>query len=160
MNQSSLFENDAAAKPKPGKVSDDNLLSSVAEVRELAREFFGLPPEGPPALPVESPLLKAKREQAARESGAHLRGMVAKWAPYETAKGHISIHDPDSGEWYDVVYKEAPGWAKWEARRRTELYKASNCHAYDLTSAQMHEIWKAEHTETEEGIVEDHPLPE
>jgi len=34
--------------------------------------------------------------------------MVAKWAPYETAKGHISINDPVNGEWHDVVDKGAP----------------------------------------------------
>jgi hypothetical protein len=69
--------------------------------------------------------------------------MVAKWAPYETAEGHISIHDPVSGEWHDVPYKDAPRWAKWEARRRAELYRSGHRHAYDLSSAQMHEILEA-----------------
>ena len=155
MNRPSLFDN-RVDKGENGKVRADEVLSSVAEVRELGREYFGLRP--PPA--AEPPLLKAKREQAARDSGADLRGLVAKWAPYETARGHISIHDPGSGEWHDVTYKDSSPWARWEAKRRTELYKAGNRHAYDLSSTQIHAIWEAEHTEPEEVIVEDHPLPE
>jgi hypothetical protein len=157
MEQSSLFDKpERKAKPGGKKVDPaplDDVIANEAEVRELAREYFELPD-------AEPPLLKAKREQAARANGAHLRGMVAKWAPYETAKGHVSIHDPGSGEWHDVVHKHAPGWAKWEARRRASLYKSGNRHAYDLTSAQMEEIWQQEHTAQEEGIVEDHPLEE
>jgi hypothetical protein len=129
MEQSSLFDQpERKAKPGGKKVDPaplDDVIANEAEVRELAREYFDLPD-------AEPPLLKAKREQAARANGAHLRGMVAKWAPYETAKGHVSIH----------------------------VYKSGNLHAYDLTSAQMEEIWQQEHTAQDEGIVEDHPLEE
>jgi hypothetical protein len=151
MEQTSLFDN---AKDQIVTDPDDEVIASESEVRELARECLSLP--DPPG--AEPPLLKAKQEQAARANGPRLRGMVAKWAPYETAKGHISIHDPGSGEWHDVALRHAPGWAKWEARRRAELYRNGGRHAYDLTSAQMEEIWQEEHPAMpEEGIVEDHP---
>lgn len=151
MEQISLFDD---GTPRRDADSPDEVIASEAEVRELAREYLSLPD-------AEPPLLKAKREQAARANGAHLRGMVAKWAPYETAKGHVSIHDPWSGEWHDVVHKHAPGWAKWEARQRASLYKSGDRHAYDLTSAQMEEIWECEHTDdVEAGIIEDHPIEE
>lgn len=153
MNQLHFFgddneKRDTSAEPPPGKVA---VITSEAEVRELAREYFNLPG-------AEPPLLRAKREQAARDSGAHRRGLVAKWAPYETARGHISIHDPGSGEWYDVQYKDVSGWAQREARRRAELYKNGNRHAYELNSAQMHEIWQEEHPPESDYIVEEHPL--
>ncbi len=148
MNQLSFF-----GKPQRNGDSSENedAISSIAEVRELAREYFNLPD-------AEPPLLRAKREQAARDSGAHRLGMVAKWAPYETARGHISIHDLGSGEWHDLPYREAPGWAQREARRRAELYKGGDRHAYDLTSAQMHEVWEADHPPEPDYIVEEHPL--
>ena len=151
MEQSSLFDNDGRHRSTPN--NDNNVIANEAEVRELAREYFDLP-----ELRYEPPLLKAKQEQAARQNGSRLRGTVAKWASYETAKGHISIHDPGSGEWHDVALKHAPGWAKWEARKRTDLYKSGNRHAYDLTSVQIEEIWQKEHPAmSEEGIVDDHP---
>jgi hypothetical protein len=105
MNQLSLFgERDRDGEEKAYVVGAADVIADEAEVRELAREYFSLPTPSD----ADPPLLKAKREQAAREAGAHLREMVAKWAPYETAKGHISIHDPVNGEWHDVVYKGAP----------------------------------------------------
>jgi len=141
MNQPSLFDDAAVSRDTSAESADFEEISSISEVREIAREYFNLP-ECPPE--AELALLRAKREQAARNSGAYRRGMVAKWAPYETAEGHISIHDPVSGEWHDVPYKDAPRWAKWEARRRAELYRSGHRHAYDLSSAQMHEIWMRE----------------
>ncbi len=150
MNQLSFFEEPHSNGDSREK---EAVISSIAEVRELAREYFNLPD-------AEPPLLRAKREQAARNAGAPRRGMVAKWAPYETARGHISIHDPVNGEWYDVQYKDAPGWAQREARRRVELYKAGDRHAYDLTSDQMREIWEVDHPPEPDYIVEEHPLPE
>jgi hypothetical protein len=57
--------------------------------------------------------------------------------------------------------KEAPGWARGEARKRKELYKAGDRHAYELTRKHMEQIWDEEHSsESKEGIVEDHALPE
>jgi len=154
MKQISLFDddNDRLEEEAP-------IITSAAEVRELAREYFNLPPQ--PAKLAEPPLLKAKREQAARASGAAWarRGLVAKWAPYDIAKGYVRIHDPTTGEWHDLALKETPDWAQREARKRAGLYKAGDRHAYELTSAHMQELWDAKHPE-EEGIVEDHPPEE
>ncbi len=150
MDQASLF--DDASAPRAQEVPK---ITSTAEVRELAREYFNLPI-------AEPPLVKAKREQAARAACADRRGLVAKWAPYEIARGYVSIHDPTEGEWHDLPWKASPSWTRWEARKRAEMYRAGDRHAYDLTSTQMHEIWQAEHPadEEEEGIVEDHPVEE
>ncbi len=80
---------------------------------------------------------------AARNRAAE-RGLVVKWADYETARGFLSIHDPTTGEWHDVPLKGAPAWAKSEAHKRRELYRAGNKRAYKLTSQEMEEIWEAE----------------
>ena len=50
--------------------------------------------------------------------------------------------------------------AGWEARKREELYKSGNRKAYRLTSREMEEIWKAEHTSEPAGIVEELPIEE
>jgi hypothetical protein len=74
--------------------------------------------------------------------------------------GYISLHDPTTGEWHDILTKEAPSWEMWEARKRKELYRGGNRKAYRLTSREMHEIWEAEYAPEPEGIVEDHPMEE
>lgn len=75
--------------------------------------------------------------------------------------GYVSLHDSTSGEWHDVPTRDAPGWAKWEAGKRKELYKGGSRKAYRLTSREMGEIWKAERgPEEEKGIVEEHPVEE
>jgi hypothetical protein len=86
------------------------------------------------------------------------RGLIAKWS---REFGYILVLDPTTGSWHDLHWKDAPGWARWEARKRKELWQAGNRCAFDLTATQMQEIWDAEHPpEPELGIVEDHPLPE
>ena len=145
MEQKLLFEEGASPA--------DYVLGSIAEVREFAGEYLSTPE-------AESPLRRAQREQAARANGAHLRGMVAKWADYEIAKGHISMHDPGSGEWHDITYRDAQSWARWEARKRTELYRGGDRRAYELTSRQMEQIWEQDHAEPTDLIVEDHPIEE
>jgi hypothetical protein len=70
------------------------------------------------------------------------------------------MHDPNTGEWHDVQTGDAPGWAKWEAGKRKELYRGGNRKAYRLTARQMEEIWKAEHPTTEVGIIEEYPVEE
>ena len=69
------------------------------------------------------------------------------------------IHDPTTGEWYDVGYKDAPGWAKREARKRRELRKEDGVTRL-LTAAEMEEVWEKEQAlmweqpaVTEKGIV-------
>lgn len=85
---------------------------------------------------------------------------MAQWADYEKARGHVSLHDPGSGHWYDVPWKDTPGWARREALKRSELYRDFHTHAYDLTAREMEEIWEAEHPDIDVGIVEDHPVEE
>jgi hypothetical protein len=138
-----LADSDKGRGPEP-------LITAEAEVRELARQVLGAP-KARRKTRYEPPLLRAKREQAAR------LGLVAKWAPYDVAKGHIRIHDPGFGEWYDVPYKDAPSWAQREARKRAELYKSGDRHTYELNARQMEQTWQAE---PDAGIVEDHPLPD
>jgi hypothetical protein len=62
-----------------------------------------------------------------------------------------------------VALKEAPERALDEARRRKELWRVGRRDAYTLNVAQMEELWLAEQSElseADEGIVENHPLPE
>jgi hypothetical protein len=128
------------------------LISSISMFRELAREYFPLPPKTPPSRSRSRPISQKERALAAR------RGLAAKWS---REFGYISVHDPGSGEWHDMPIKEAPGWARGEARKRKELYKAGDRHAYELTRKHMEQIWDEEHSsESKEGIVEDHALPE
>ncbi len=100
---------------------------------------------------------EARRPADGHRHEAHRRGLVARWS---REFGFISIHDPTTGEWHDLKTEDAPGWAKREAHKRRELRRAGDRRAYDLTRAQMEEIWEAEHPDLEEGIVEDHPPQE
>lgn len=100
-------------------------------------------------------LVEALQARMQALASASSLGLVAQWS---REFGYISIHDPTTGEWHDISWKDAPEWAKWEARKRKELWKAGNRRAFDLKAAEMEEIWKAEHPEEEEGIVEEHPL--
>lgn len=62
-----------------------------------------------------------------------------------------------------MALKEAPERALDEARRRKELWRVGRRDAYTLNVAQMEELWLAEQSElseADEGIVENHPLPE
>ena len=56
--------------------------------------------------------------QARRQAEA--LGLVARWS-HEFS--YISIHDPTSGDWYDLPAKDAPKWAKTECFKRRELRK-------------------------------------
>jgi hypothetical protein len=84
-------------------------------------------------------------------------GLVATWSG---EFGHVSLRDPNTGEWHDLQTKDAPGWTLWEARKRKELYKSGNRKAYRLTSSEMREIWEAERPTAEVGIVEEYPVEE
>jgi len=50
--------------------------------------------------------------RARREEKAAALGLVAKWAPYKKAKGCVTIHDPMTGEWHDLPYRDVPTWAQ------------------------------------------------
>ncbi len=83
-------------------------------------------------------------------------GLAASWSG---EFGFISIHDPTTGEWWDLHWKDAPEWSRWEAKKRKQLYKGGNRRAHRLTSREMARIWETENTPAEEdGIVEEHPV--
>ncbi len=84
-------------------------------------------------------------------------GPVASWS---VEFGFVSVHDPTTGEWWDLPTKDAPDWAVREARKRKELYRDGNRKAYRLTAREMSKIWDEERTLDEEGIVEEHPVEE
>jgi hypothetical protein len=60
-------------------------------------------------------------------------GLIATWS---VEFGYVSLHDPTTGEWWDLRTTDAPGWAMGEARRRKELYKSGNQRAYRLTARE------------------------
>jgi hypothetical protein len=151
----SLFDD---LTPEPMLEEDQEVLRSEEEVFALAREVLPLAEdEEEDHLP---PMLKAARRR--RLEKAEALGLVAKWADYRSAKGHIAIHDPGSGQWVDLPYKEAPPWAQREARKRSELYRSSgDARAFDYTAAEMNAIWEEENPpQEEEGIVEEYELPD
>jgi hypothetical protein len=122
-------------------------IESEAEVFALARERLGL--VGEEVLEIMVQLLERKQAAAAA------RGLTAKWS---RTFGFITMHDSTTGEYHDIPTKDAPAWAKWEAGKRKMLWRAGHRNAFDLTSAQMAQIWATEHPPPEEGIVEEHPL--
>lgn len=93
-------------------------------------------------------------QEARRLRRAWHLGMIAKWS---RTYGYISTHDPTTGTWHDLQIKDAPDWAKGESATRKSLYRAGEKHAYNLTSAQMEEIWESEQPQ-DEGIVEEYPV--
>lgn len=132
-----------------GKIQD------IEEVFALARECLGLSSSEDDPVPPVLARVRARRLEKAGELG-----LVAKWASYKKAKGHVSVHDPTSGEWHEMPWKAAPSWARWEASKRSDLYKATDDgRAFDLTASEMRQIWE-EHALEEEVIVEEHELPD
>ncbi len=117
----------------------------------------------PPSKTSKTPLLNLptstnRADKTDKTSEAEKLGLVATWSG---EFGFISMHDPTSGEWHDLHWKDAPGWARWEACKRKELYGGGNRKAYRLTSREMAQIWEDENSSSaEEGIVEDHPVEE
>jgi hypothetical protein len=149
-------------EPEPDGESSEpaSLVESVAEVFELAREILGSEAGAPETLPPALARARARREAKAEELG-----LVARWGDYRKAKGHVSIHDPTSGGWHDLPWKDAPGWAQQEAVQRSSLYRSSgDAEVFNLNAAQIEAIWEEEHPTgaklVEEGIVEEHELPD
>jgi hypothetical protein len=91
--------------------------------------------------------------QARKLQAAAARGLTAKWSKHF---GYVSLHDPTTGEVHDVSTKDAPKWVLWEVSTRKRLWKSGRRDAFDLTSAQIQELWEAEHPVLEEGIIEEH----
>jgi hypothetical protein len=151
-DQPSLFDDPTEESPDSGR-----RIQEIEEVFALARECLGLSASGDDLVPPVLARARTRRLEKARELG-----LVVKWASYKKAKGHVSIHDPTIGEWHDLSWKDAPGWARWEARKRSDLYKATgDWGAFDLMASQMREIWEEDHPrEEEKGIVEEYELPD
>ncbi len=148
MNQAPLFDDAGNRVEEVGSEP----VTSVEEVLRIARSV--LAPEDKTS--AEPPILAARRRLRAKASGAQYRGLVAKWAPYETAKGFVAIHDPIEGEWHEVRGSDAPSWAKREAGLRARLYKEGLRDAYDLTSRQIARIRRDKGMRREDvGIVEE-----
>ena len=110
------------------------------------------------------PFVKKGREH--RQRSALELGLIARWA---RDRGYVSLHDPVSGEWYDVTYQDCPGWAKREAGKRSALRKAGDCHLY--TREEFEALLEEERQEasertdasdaiTEKGIVYADYLPD
>jgi hypothetical protein len=94
--------------------------------------------------------------KTAKTTEAEELGLVATWSSHF---GFLSIHDPATGEWHDLHWKDAPEWARWEAKKRKELYREGDRRAPRLTSREIAEIWASENQPSnEEGIVEEHPV--
>ena len=58
---------------------------------------------------------KAGTDKTDKTKGASGLDLIATWG---LEFGYVSLHDPTTGEWWDVKVKDAPGWAVGEARRR------------------------------------------
>jgi hypothetical protein len=99
----------------------------------------------------EPPTLQLRR-------AAHL-GLVAKWS---REFGFITMHDPATGEMYDVPTSEAPDWAKAEAGERKCLWRQGDKRAYTYTARELEERYQRPRPDEpeDEGIVEDHPIPD
>ena len=78
-----------------------------------------------------------------RQERSQKLGLVARWS-YEF--GFISLHDPTTGEWYDVPTKEAPDWATKECFKRRDLRKERGITRL-LTRAEMEEVWEKDKAE-------------
>jgi len=89
------------------------------------------------------PEIMRETERRAQED-AERGGLVARWS-HEF--GYVSLHDPTTGEWYDVATNEAPDWAKREAFKRKELYRDGNREAFRLTARELEELWEKERIE-------------
>jgi hypothetical protein len=129
---------------------DVNKHNTAAALRE-SRNLHAVGPAAKPKTPINPP------SKTSNTPKADQLGLVATWSG---EFGYISLHDPTTGEWHDVQTKDAPGWAKWEASKRKELYRAGNRKAYRLTSREMGEVWEAERSAIEEEIVEEYPVEE
>jgi hypothetical protein len=128
---------------------EESKHNTAAALREGQNRHAARPHEKP-----EPPITRTDKTDKTTE--AQDLGLVAAWSG---EFGFISMHDPTSGEWHDLHWKDAPGWARWEACKRKELYGYGNRKAHRLTSREIGKIWAAENPPAEDaGIVEDHPV--
>ena len=92
--------------------------------------------ENPESRPPEPPPLTASPQDLAQ---AARTGLCAMWA---REFSYVAIHDPTTGEWHDLPVKDAPAWAKNEAFKRKELWKAGTRRL--LSREEMEEVWADE----------------
>jgi hypothetical protein len=93
--------------------------------------------EDTPSVPSELPEILQRDLKRASEVG-----LVAR---FSREFGYIELHDPTSGEWYEVPFTEAPQWAPNEAFKRKDLRKIGKAH--DLPACEMEELWASEQAE-------------
>ena len=136
-----------AAKTAKTRTQPHNTAAALRE----GQNGHTVGPAAKPKMPIN------RTDKTDKTSKADHLGLGAMWSG---EFGYISLHDPTTGEWHDVQTKDAPGWAKWEASKRKELYRAGNRKAYRLTSREVGEVWEAERSTIEEGIVEEYPVEE
>jgi hypothetical protein len=137
---------------KPGKPDPDGAVQTESEDFQARQNRTRKTRKTVPTISGEA---KDSTRKTSKTPDADQLGLVASWSG---EFGYVSLHDPNTGEWHDFQTKDAPGWSLWEARKRKELYKGGNGKAYRLTSSQMGEIWEAERSTIEEGIVEEYPV--
>ena len=87
------------------------------------------------------PTLETCTDKTDRTSEAAQLGLIATWS---AEFGHVSLHDPTTGDWHNLKTTVAPEWAVGEARRRKELYKSGNRWAYRLSARDMEDLWKSD----------------
>jgi hypothetical protein len=162
LEEKNTLHNTAAALREAPRVSSSIDVDSDFEKTEILQTLTPKTPKTPLRalnFPENSqkPAPKTPKTTSGCKDEASELGLIAMWS---IEFGYISVHDPTTGEWYDVPTKEAPSWTMWEARKRKELYRDGNRKAYRLTSREMEKIWGDEHLLEPEGIVEDHPVEE
>ncbi len=128
---------------------EESKHNTTAALRE-SQNSHGTRPQKKPKTPINA------TDKTDKTPEADALGLAASWSG---EFGFISIHDPTTGEWWDLHWKDAPEWSRWEAKKRKELYKEGDRRAHRLTSREIAEIWAAENrTSREEGIVEENPV--
>lgn len=58
-------------------------------------------------------LIRHLEREHRRLEEADRRGLVIKWSRHP---GHVSIHDPATGEWHELATSDCPPWVLEDAR--------------------------------------------
>ena len=70
-------------------------------------------------------LIRYLERERKRLEEADRRGLIIRWSK---EPGYVSLHDPTTGEWYDLPISGCPPWvlddARAHHRRRKERYNA------------------------------------
>jgi hypothetical protein len=114
----------------PGKWLNGLKEESKHNTAAALREGQSRRPIGPAAKRKTPKNLTDKTDRTSEDDQL---GLIATWS---VEFGYVSLHDPTTGEWWDLRTTDALGWAMGEARRRKELYKSGNQRAYRLTARE------------------------